>query len=110
MKPLLAILQKNRRLTDLNLSWNNIMEAGKEESATYEKHVSEVNLMLGKIIKHSKTILHMNLTGTGLSEGVIFEMGNSLRRARSLLCLHLSGNPGLTSENFEYLNTRIKCR
>ena len=57
-----------------------------------------------------KLIIHMNLTGTGLSSGVIYEMGNCLRRARSLLCLHLSGNPGLTQENFEYLGDRIRCR
>ena len=72
------------------------MESGKEDSTSYENHVYEVNEMLGKIIKHSKTIIHMNLTGTGLSSSVIYEMGNCLRRARSLLCLHLSGNPGLT--------------
>ena len=66
--------------------------------------------MLGKIIKHSRTLIHMNLTGCGLSAGVIYEMGNSLRRARSILVIHLSGNPGLTTKNMEYLNTRIKCR
>lgn len=86
------------------------MESGKEDSTSYENHVHEVNEMLGKIIKHSKTIIHMNLTGTGLSSGVIYEMGNCLRRARSLLCLHLSGNPGLTQENFEYLGDRIRGR
>ena len=66
--------------------------------------------MLGKIIKHSKTIQHINLTGTGLSKGVILEMGNCLRRSRSVLCIHLSGNPGLSQDNMAFLNTRIKCR
>jgi hypothetical protein len=33
-----------------------------------------------------------------------------LRRAGSLLSIHLSGNPGLTEENREYLVKRIRCR
>ena len=66
--------------------------------------------MLGKIIKHSRSLQHMNLSGTGLSEKVIYEMGTILRRARAILSLHLSGNPGLSSENMEYLHNRIRCR
>ena len=31
MKPLMEILQKNRRLINLNLAWNNIMEVVKED-------------------------------------------------------------------------------
>ena len=55
--------------------------------------------MLGKIIKHSRTLQHMNLSGTGLSAQVIYEMGTILRRARAILSLHLSANPGLSQEN-----------
>ena len=66
--------------------------------------------MLGKIIKHSRTLIHFNLTGCGLSKEVIFEIGTCLRRSRSVLVIHLSGNPGLTDENFDYLPRRAKCR
>ena len=66
--------------------------------------------MLGKIIKHSRTLQHMNLSGTGLSAQVIYEMGTILRRSRAILSLHLSGNPGLSQENMEYLHKRIRCR
>ena len=110
MRPLLEILQKNRRLTNLSLAWNNIMEGANGEDPNYEWHVEEVNSMLGKIIKHSKTMIHMNLTGCGLSKEVIYEIGTCLRRSRSLLVIHLSGNPGLTDENFDYLPRRVLCR
>lgn len=84
------------------------MEVGSE--ADLEWTVEEINQMLGKIIKHSRTMIHMNLTGTGLSAGVIYEIGTCLRRARSVLVIHLSGNPGLTAENMDYLSDRVKCR
>mmetsp|Transcript_3421 Transcript_3421/g.4526 ORF Transcript_3421/g.4526 Transcript_3421/m.4526 type:complete len:158 (-) Transcript_3421:2258-2731(-) len=110
MKPLLDILKKNRRLTNLNLAWNNIMEVKVEDEEGPNHHTRDVIAMLGKIIKHSRTMQHMNLSGTGLSAAVIYEVGTFLRRARAIQVLHLSGNPGLTSENFIYLHKRIKCR
>jgi len=110
MRPLLEILQKNRRLTDLNLSWNNIMEANSADEQGFARHNEDIILMLGKIIKHSKTMQHMNLTGTGLSSQVIYEFGTFLRRSRSVCVVHLSGNPGISQENLEYLSTRVKCR
>lgn len=33
-----------------------------------------------------------------------------MRKAKSLLCLHLSGNPGLTIEVQEWVTKRIRCR
>ena len=110
MRPLLEILQKNRRLTNLSLAWNNIMEVANVDDPNYVTHVKEINTMLGKIIKHSRTLIHFNLTGCGLSKEVIFEIGTCLRRSRSVLVIHASGNPGLTDENFDYLPRRVKCR
>ena len=54
---------------------------------------------------------HMDLTSTGLNELLIKEIGNALRKARSLLCIHLSGNKGIADgENRQWLCERIKCR
>ena len=86
------------------------MEVKPTENSQFDQHQQEVSFLIGKMIKHSKALQHMNLTGTGLSAAVIYEMGSFLRRARSILCIHLSGNPGLTQDNMEYLNGRIKCR
>ena len=86
------------------------MAVANENDYNFEWQVEEVNEMLGKIIKHSRTMIHMNLTGCGLSDEVIHEIGTCLRRSRSVLVIHLSGNPGLSKDNFEYLEKRVKCR
>ena len=70
----------------------------------------EVIFKLGKLIKHSRTMQHVNLTGTGLNENVIREMGTFLKRSRALQVLHLSGNPGLSKANLDYLPGRIIAR
>lgn len=46
----------------------------------------------------------------GLTSLIIKELGTHLRRARSLLGIHLSGNPGLTEENQGALCERVRCR
>lgn len=51
MKPLLYVFSKNRRLIDLNLSWNNIMEIRPDDNLDFESHVTEVHQMLGKLLK-----------------------------------------------------------
>lgn len=52
----------------------------------------------------------MDITSTGLSSFIIKEIGTCLRRARSILSIHLSGNPGLNNENFDFLVNRLRCR
>jgi len=47
--------------------------------------------------------LHLDLTNTGLTNIIIHSMGTILKRAGSLLAIHLTGNSGLTKENIEYL-------
>ena len=38
------------------------------------------------------------------------EIGAALRKAKSLLAIHLSGNPGVTPELKEYLYDRIRAK
>lgn len=91
LKGLLQVLSTNRKLQNLNLSWNNISDA----QAT-EKDILFVGNTIGRIIKHSRTMQHIDLTGTGLGTEIIKEIGNAMRKSRALACIHLSGNPGLT--------------
>ena len=99
------------------------MDLGEKNGRQHEKiDEEETMLMLGKMIKHSKTLQLLNLTGTGLNSAVIFEMGSFMRRSRSLLSIHLSANPGIYGkppeeaeldpelDNLNYLGKRIKCR
>ena len=34
----------------------------------------------------------------------------SLSKARSLSCLHLSGNPGISKDLIEFIRSRVKCK
>jgi len=52
----------------------------------------------------------LDLSGSGLGPFILEGIGNCLRKAKSLLCIHLSGNPGLTKEMQDSLTQRIKCR
>ena len=65
---------------------------------------------LSRIIKFNTKLVHCDLTCTGLTTHVVYELGRAIRRSVSLLAIHLSGNPGLTDENKVYLHNRIKAR
>jgi len=52
----------------------------------------------------------MDITSTGLGNFIIHGLANSLRKSRSILSIHLTGNPGMNPENYEFLVNRIKCR
>ena len=67
-------------------------------------------MMIGKLIKHSRTMQHIDLTGTGLGTYVIKAIGNALRKSRALMCIHLSGNPGLTRQNMGLIERGCKTR
>jgi hypothetical protein len=75
-----------------------------------DKDSEKVIGFLTKVIKHNKQLIHLDLTSTGLNEAVVREVGTSLRRATSLLAIHLSGNPGMTAYNLEFLPRRIRVR
>ena len=51
---------------------------------------------LSKFIKYNKNLLHLDLSYTGLDELTLMTIGSTLRRAKSLLSIHLTGNPGVT--------------
>jgi hypothetical protein len=55
-------------------------------------------------IKYNKTLIHFDLSSTGLNEGMVMHIGTALRRAKSLVSMHLSGNPGVTAQMKEYLH------
>ena len=91
IRPLLEVMSKSRKIEHLNLSWNNLVDrTADEEDQEY------VLLLLGKMIKYNQKILHLDLSGTGLTKNIVYGLGGCLRKSRSLLCIHLSGNPGLT--------------
>ena len=45
-----------------------------------------------------------------LGELAIREIAHAIRKARSLVAIHLSGNPGLTESTRSFLIERIRCK
>ena len=105
MKKIVDKIGENRRLESINLAWNQILVVNSPE-----KEQLRVAESLSKAIKRNKHLLHFDLTSTGLPALVIKEIGLSMKRAGSLLAIHLTDNPGLTPENLELVPKTIKCR
>lgn len=82
------------------------------KSKTSAQHDVQITIMqhLSYFMKYNKNLLHLDLTSTGLNEAMLWYLGTALRRAKSLISLHLSGNPGITSTLKEYLYKRVRCK
>lgn len=50
--------------------------------------------LLAEILKKNKSLVHLNLDSVGLTEAMVCIIGKTMRRAKSLLAIHLSFNPG----------------
>ena len=47
-------------------------------------------MKLCKFIKMNSNLMHLNLSGMGLTFQMMYEFGRAMRRTRSLVSLHLS--------------------
>lgn len=98
---MLEVLAQNKKLQYINLGHNILCD----DSFT-EKEQREFLVLLGTIIKKNKSLLHLDLSSCGLTKFIVQKLGKVLRRAPSLLSIHLTGNFG----NFAKLAQSIKCR
>lgn len=73
--------------------------------------VEDMHLMdnLCKFIKHDFKLLHLDLSHTGLSKMMLLEFGSALRRSKSMLSLHLNGNPGIDIDLKKTMAERVHC-
>ena len=64
------------------------------------------------LIKYNSKMLFLDLSQTGLSKEMLLEFGPALRKAKSLLSLHLSGNPGIDRDNLlaNAISERAHCQ
>lgn len=65
---------------------------------------------LGRFIKYNKNLLHLDLSYTRLDEETLTKIGIFLRRAKSLLSIHLSGNLGVNQNLKFFLLKRLHGR
>jgi len=84
----------------------------REEEQQYREECKlEIAMNIVSLIKYNSCIQHLNLSNTGLDAFIIHTIvDKALNKARSLLSLHLSGNPGVTNDNIEFIRERGKCR
>ena len=47
---------------------------------------------LERFIKRNKQLIHLDLTQTNLTEFMLWKLGSSLSRTKSLVSIHFSGN------------------
>jgi len=74
------------------------MIKGRAKQAELYDHNIKVSLFLAKFIKRNKSLMHLDLTSTQMTEIMLCTFGKVLSRAPSLQGIHLSGNRGITAE------------
>ena len=97
-------IQANKKLQFLNISYNNIVETSLSSfSPISKKHVYaltdnqlEVADKLFRFLRHGKRLIHVDLTGTNLSEPMFLQMIPGIKKSGTLMSVHFSGNPGVT--------------
>ena len=72
----------------------------KEKLDDYTQHLLD-NLL--RIIKYNHHLIHLDLSYTRLDEMMILQLGTALRRSKSLVAVHFTGNPGVTEKTSSYL-------
>jgi hypothetical protein len=74
-------INKNDGLINFNFSSNML----------YSKHY-EYSILLAKIITRHQSIMHIDISGTGLKKEEVLFIGMSLKNSKSVVALHLSLN------------------
>ena len=71
---------------------------------------SDILSDLTVFIKKNKQLIHIDLTATNLTEYMIWKLGSSLRRAKSIASIHFSNNQCFSEALKQQLFNRISCK
>ena len=66
--------------------------------------------LLAEIIKKNKSLQHLNLDAIGLNEAMVCMIGKTMRRAKSLLSIHMSYNPGTLPRAIQTVQQTIHAK
>lgn len=93
--PLLECISKNRRLKNVNLSWNNLANQNRvlkspELMLDYQLKAAQ---MIVNFFKFNKKLMHFDISNTGLTMPMFQLIAANLKKAMSMVALHLSNNP-----------------
>lgn len=72
-----------------------LLEQENSQSPNGKQQV-EIVANICTMIKRNKSLLHLDLSHTHLTEYMLWNIGKALSRARSVISVHLSGNRGIT--------------
>jgi hypothetical protein len=75
----------------------------KEQGPKLDEYNQSLLDNLSRFIKYNKSLIHLDLSYTRLDEMMVKALGTALRRAKSLVAVHFTGNPGACQNNAEYL-------
>ena len=67
-------------------------------------------MKLCKFIKMNSKLMHLNLSGMGMTQPMMNQFGKAIRRTKSLISLHLSQNNGNNESLREALNIRAHIK
>ena len=67
-------------------------------------------LYLQTLIKKNKKLVHINLDSVGFYESQICLIGKAMRRAKSLVAIHLSDNPGTSERVTQFVQSLVHGR
>jgi hypothetical protein len=121
MLKFLKIVQTNRSLVSLSLSYNALLEDQRTE-LTFEQIEAgqteveltafnlEVVTCFQDFAKYNLELKHINLEHTGLIVPAIKYLASLLRKSQALQCLHLCGNEGITPEVVSWIRDRIHAK
>ena len=65
---------------------------------------------MSKLVKYDMSLIHVDLSYCRLNERCITDIGTQLRRAKTLIAIHFTGNTGVTQETKDFLYTRIHAK
>ena len=68
-----------------------------------------VGKLLAKFISCNRSLLHLDLSDTGITSLMLVRLGNAINASPSLLAIHLSGNPGVLEDPVEKLAAKLNA-
>ena len=91
----LGQIQTNKKLRILSLAHNNLVESSLSAAVLTEGQRTVADLLF-RLVRHGKRLIHLDLTSTNLAEQILEQMLPGIKRSRTLMSVHFSGNPGVT--------------
>ena len=103
MDCLMENVKINKKLVNLNVSYNNIMDSS--ISVEEENHARS---QLIDFLKCDTKLIHLDLSSTNLNENIIMALLPAIKKSKSLQAVHLSGNQGVNERTLNEARRVLK--